>query len=471
MVPSCRSTVASAAERGELRLEPDDDLSIVDGSTLIGGSPLRVVRLSTTGAQRIARWFEGEPVAADAGEGTRTLVDRLLDTGMAHPTWLSARRSVEDSVTVVIPVKDDHAGLTATLDALDMFTVATIVIDDGSATPVTTDRAMVTVVSNPAPLGPAAARNRGLAAVETEFTALIDADVVPDSEWLAPLLAHFDDDDVVAVAPRVTSAPGTSLLERYERTASPLDLGTRPARVAPRSRVSYVPSACLVVRTEALRAIDGFDEQLRFGEDVDAIWRLLDAGARVRYEPAIEVMHRPRHSVVEMMRQRFGYGTAAAELDVRHPGFVAPIELSIWSMVAVLSVAAGHPVVAMGVTAASGVRLDQRAKLGLDRSIPIAVRGGAHAVERAAGELTRTWWPVTVLGMVASRRIRRHTLVATAAVVGLDWWRRGRHTRTDPIRWGALRLVDSASYGAGVWRGAVRRRRWRVLLPRLNATS
>ena len=53
------------------------------------------------------------------------------------------------------------------------------------------------------------------------------------------------------------------------------------------TRVAYVPTAALLVRRAALG--DGFDESLRNGEDVDLVWRLIEAGWRVRYEPAVQV--------------------------------------------------------------------------------------------------------------------------------------------------------------------------------------
>ena len=52
-------------------------------------------------------------------------------------------------------------------------------------------------------------------------------------------------------------------------------MGTAPCNVP------YVPSAALIVRTELAR----FDEALRYGEDVDLVWRLHDAGHRVIYDP------------------------------------------------------------------------------------------------------------------------------------------------------------------------------------------
>jgi len=87
------------------------------------------------------------------------------------------------------------------------------------------------------------------------------------------------------------------------RRRSPLDMG--PNRIVP-----YVPSAALIVRTPVR-----FDETLRYGEDVDLIWRLLDQGHRVVYDPSVVVLHHE----ADVLRRRFRYGTSAAPLAARHP--------------------------------------------------------------------------------------------------------------------------------------------------------
>ena len=153
--------------------------------------------------------------------------------------------------------------------------------------------------------GPAVARNAGLGAATTPLVAFVDTDVRLVPGWLDPLLLHFADDRVGLVAParrqrarRRRRWPPTSRAT-HRSTSGPNRAASRPG-----TRLSYVPAAAIVVRTDALRAIDGFERTLRLGEDVDAVWRLVEAGWRCRYEPASVVHHRPRGSWRALVAQR-----------------------------------------------------------------------------------------------------------------------------------------------------------------------
>ena len=101
-------------------------------------------------------------------------------------------------------------------------------------------------------------------------------------------------------------------------------MGALPACVKPGSRVGYVPSTVLLVRSDALARIGGFDAALRYGEDVDLVWRLLDAGWRVRYQPEVVVRHDEPRTVTHALGRRFAYGTSAGPLSQRHPGKLPP---------------------------------------------------------------------------------------------------------------------------------------------------
>jgi mycofactocin system glycosyltransferase len=300
--------------------------------------------------------------------------------------------------------------------------------------------------------------------VQTEFVAFIDTDVDIDESALAPLLAHFDDPRVALVAPRIRPADANGWLAAYERRHSPLDLGAEPARVAPTTRVSFVPAAVIVCRTAAVRDLGGFDASLRFGEDVDLVWRLVAAGHRCRYEPSVVARHQVRPTLGTWWRQRMGYGSSAAPLAQRHPGALAPFRMSGWSAAGWASVAAGLPVVGVAIGAGTAVALARKLRtIPVAESLRLAGMGNLYAGRLVASAITRAWWPIAFALALVSRRARRVVTLAVLVPAALDW----HHERPqlDPVRYLALRVLDDAAYGAGLWHGAWRHRSVAALVP------
>jgi mycofactocin glycosyltransferase len=429
---------------------------LLDGSyrrydrLVIAGSPLRLFRLSAAG-QRVAEAVEKH---LELPPRHAKLTDRLIDAGAIHPNPVGSPFTAAD-VTIVVPACNTvptvtHAG-------------TVIVVDDASnpALPVSDRQRTIRLPNN---RGPAAARNAGLAGVMTPLVAFVDTDVDLGTDWLQPLLRHFSDPRVALVAPRVVSAAGPTTLAQYEEARSPLDLGDVAGRIAAGTRISYVPAAAIVVRADALRAIGGFDESLRTGEDVDMVWRLTAAGHRCRYEPASTVHHHPRTTLPAWVRQRVAYGRSAASLDRKHPGAVTPLRMSGWSAAVWALVLARRP--ALGVAVGAGTIIALRRKLAdlpPAESVRLAGLGHLYAGRQVAGAITRVWWPVALLTAVLVRRTRLPLLGAALVPPLLDWL--GRRGPLDPARYTALRLADDVAYGTGVWIGAVEQRTVGALAP------
>jgi len=504
-----------------MRLAPDPGTRLVAGGTvLVGGSPVRVLRLTPAGARQVAGWFAGAPVPS--GGGARTLARRLLDAGIAHPDFAApgagvARSAVTRSsgdadgaaatpdaprfpgaagVTVVIPVRDRHAELARCLSGLRGLPHV-IVVDDASADPQAIKRIAAehgaAVIHRPVNGGPGAARNTGLAAAETDLVAFLDSDCVPRPGWLEGLLPHFTDPAVGAVAPRIVPAQaGSGWLARYEGASSTLDMGARPSVVRPGARVSYVPGAALVVRRNA--AGGGFREGMYVGEDVDFVWRMTAAGWRVRYEPAAVMGHDHRVTFRAWFTRRADYGTSAAALEQLHPGSVRPLYASWWTVGAWAAALSGRPVTATALTATATALLARRLSRVTGERWPLpaipnadnskkrprrltlpaqsaawelAARlagGGTIAAGRPLGSaLSRTWWPVAVPAALAVKRLRLPVAALILAPPLLDW--ADRKPPLDPVRYVAARLLDDAAYSIGVWQGCVARRTVRPLLP------
>jgi len=187
-----------------VRLDPRTH-RLDDGGTLLGGSPLRLLRLSPR-AQALLE--TDRLVVRDATSAA--LAARLLDTGTAHPDLEPAPAP---DLTVVVPVRDRPAGLGRLLAALraDPVTrdVPIVVVDDGSADAAAVRalaaRADAAVLRHETCRGPAAARNAGLRTATTDAVAFLDSDVVPLPGWLDALAPHLADPRLALVAPRIVA--------------------------------------------------------------------------------------------------------------------------------------------------------------------------------------------------------------------------------------------------------------------------
>lgn len=443
------------------------------GRVLIGGSPTRMITLAPAAAAMI-----GDGFLRVSDSDSATVARRLLDSGVANPRPMSTPSAAD--VTVVVPVRNNHEGLLRLVRALRGLRV--VVVDDGSSVPVRlpetagTDLcATVTIIRHEMSRGPSAARNTGLAAATTDFVAFLDSDVVPRKGWLEVVLSHFSDPSVGLVAPRIVALePEGSALARYERSRSSLDLGRREAPVSAGGPVSYVPSAAVVVRRRAILDSHGFDEAMHVAEDVDLCWRLQDAGWRLRYEPVARVAHDHRVTLREWFGRKLFYGTGATALAARHRGKVPPVAMSRTTLLALLLTASGTRAGLLGAVATLAVTIVRLRRLfvGLDHPTRLAAvfaaRGFVGGAWQLASAAVRHYWPVTVLAVLCSRRIRRLAMAVAMAEGVRDWAEHREPGGLGPLRYSAYKRIDDVAYGTGLWMGAVSNRDARALVPRLG---
>jgi mycofactocin glycosyltransferase len=450
----------------------------LDETTLFGGAPGRVMRLSESGRTAWAELQDGL-VRSAAGAA---LARRLTDAGLAHPRPpMPAQRP---DVVVVIPVRDRAELLARCLTALGR-RYQVLVVDDGSSNPQSV--ADVAVIHGATLLrcsengGPASARNAGLAEISSDVIAFLDSDCVPSGDWIETLSAHLADPLVAAVAPRIRAVQSATSAGRYSVANGSLDLGGQAAHVVPGSRVGYVPTAALLVRRSALlqaaRASEVFDPALRYGEDVDLIWRLHAAGWRIRYDPTVVVHHHEPETWPTLLTRRFKYGTSAAPLAQRHPQNLAPLVLHPWPALCVAGLLASRPLVAAVGYAASvlamrrTLRQAQVPTAGVARSMLTAARqtwlgAGKYSTQFAApiiGALIIA--PGRSAG--APRWTRRAALASLLLGPPLTTWF-ARRPPMGAAQFTVAQLADDIAYGTGVYAGCALTRTATPLRPRIS---
>ncbi len=198
---------------------------------------------------------------------------------------------------------------------------------------------------------PAEKRNIGIRAAKGEIVAFIDDDAYPDAHWLEYAVKYFGDETIGAVGgPGVTPPNDPYLAQIGGRVYdNPLVSGTYRYRYRAggvRRDVDDYPSCNLFVRTSLLRKIGGYRTDFWPGEDTLLCKDIIDAGARIVYDPWVIVYHHRRALLGAHLRQlgRYafhrGYFVKRYPSNSRHLAYFVPsafvLYLFVWAILVIL---------------------------------------------------------------------------------------------------------------------------------------
>jgi glycosyltransferase involved in cell wall biosynthesis len=183
------------------------------------------------------------------------------------------------------------------------------------------------------------ARNRALHTSTADLVAFLDDDAVADREWCRTLQRVFESAADVAVCtgrvePLLLATPGQLLFElnggfsRGERRIRLPDDATDRLHGWPAPLIAWAISvgcgcSYAVRRTVALE-LGGFDEALDLGAplagggDHDLLWRALESGWRVDYEPEAVAWHEHRRELDAAYDQIIGHQRAMLAFLSKH---------------------------------------------------------------------------------------------------------------------------------------------------------
>lgn len=200
-----------------------------------------------------------------------------------------------------------------------------VVVDHGSTPPLSGLGGVRIVRLDDPEGGPAAARDAGLAVLDTELIALVDADDIWQPGKLGAQLAAFEAHPDAAVCfgrAVVIDGAGRETGERLpELPAGRLDAG---ALRRPLYERNAIPASSAVIRRDALEAVGGFAPAMPLpaATDWDLWLRLVEAGHAFVCEPAARIRYR-RHArgLTSDIARLAGAGMALHE---RHAHLVDP---------------------------------------------------------------------------------------------------------------------------------------------------
>ena len=188
--------------------------------------------------------------------------------------------------------------------------------------------------------GPGQSRNYGAKRAQGDWLIILDSDVVlpegflasiekeltansqkPIAAWGGPDAAHPSFTSVQkAISYSMTSFFTTGGI-RGSRRSSPLSGGARGALDK-----FYPRSFNMGIRRDVYLELGGFSK-MRFGEDIDFSYRIVEAGYQPRLIPEAWVWHKRRTDFRKFFRQVYNSGIARINLEKRHPGTMKLVHL------------------------------------------------------------------------------------------------------------------------------------------------
>jgi mycofactocin system glycosyltransferase len=323
-----------------------------EGFFLLSLQPVRLLRLNRPLFHLLEYIRDGGELAAFINQNPGLNEGNLLSTllSLVAKGYLKLHSLAEIDkypfVSIVIPVRDQAVDLADCLMSLANLDyppdrLEIIVVDDGSKKDasqiITSDN--IQIVRLEKSQGPAIARNIGAEKASGDILAFLDADCIAGERWLKEIVPFFLANRIGAVGGYVKGYYQKGCLDRYEATASSLNMGTRILLEGKSGATFYVPTANMLVRLDNFMSIGGFRAGMRIGEDVDFCWRLRDLGQTMLYVPFGRVAHKHRHRLDKILLRRTQYGMSEAILYRLHRDKKKMMPIPVFSVLAFLAVA------------------------------------------------------------------------------------------------------------------------------------
>ena len=175
--------------------------------------------------------------------------------------------------------------------------------------------------------GPGQSRNYGVERAQGEYVLILDSDVVLPADYLEATDKSHSSNLSVAWGGPDASHPSFTPVQKaisYSMTSFFTTGGIRGGKA--KLDKFYPRSFNMGIRRDVYQSLGGFSK-MRFGEDVDFSYRIVEAGYQPRLFPEAWVWHKRRTDFRKFFRQVYNSGIARINLEKRHPGTLKLVHL------------------------------------------------------------------------------------------------------------------------------------------------
>ena len=174
--------------------------------------------------------------------------------------------------------------------------------------------------------GPGQSRNYGAERANGEWLIVLDSDVVLPKDYLRNVESGMRNED--AFGGPDASHPSFTPIQKaisYAMTSFFTTGGIRGGKGKKLDKF-FPRSYNMGIRREVYQELGGFTK-MRFGEDIDFSYRIIEAGYKTALIPEAWVWHKRRTDFRKFFRQVYNSGIARINLEKRHPGTMKLVHL------------------------------------------------------------------------------------------------------------------------------------------------
>ncbi len=189
--------------------------------------------------------------------------------------------------------------------------------------------------------GPGQSRNYGAERAQGQWLIILDSDVVLPEGYLEAVDKSLTP-EIVAWGGPDASHPSFTPVQKaisYSMTSFFTTGGIRGGKA--KLDKFYPRSFNMGIRRDVYLQLGGFSK-MRFGEDIDFSYRIVEAGYRPQLFPEAWVWHKRRTDFRKFFRQVYNSGIARINLEKRHPGTLKLVHMlpSVFTLGVITLVAA-----------------------------------------------------------------------------------------------------------------------------------
>ena len=175
--------------------------------------------------------------------------------------------------------------------------------------------------------GPGQSRNYGAERANGKYVIILDSDVVLPSGYLQAIEEELAQQPCEAFGGPDAAHPNFTPVQKaisYSMTSFFTTGGIRGGKA--KLDKFYPRSYNMGIRRDVYQQLGGFTK-MRFGEDIDFSYRIVEAGYKPRLFPDAWVWHKRRTDFRKFFRQVYNSGIARINLEKRHPGTMKLVHL------------------------------------------------------------------------------------------------------------------------------------------------